>query len=277
MAQSVMYLLISTTLFSLINVGVKWIDHLPASEIVVFRGSLSLLICYLLIKKKGIPLLGKNRKILFLRGFFGTLALFSLFICLQKIPLAVATTLINLSPILTVVISQIFLKEKAHPIQWGFLLLSFLGVYLARGGVEPVPMEWIVLGFFAALFAGAAYTCVRQLRLSEDPLVVIMYFPLVTIPMISPVMVYEWVTPKNWDWAVLVGIGLLTQVAQYFMTLAYQREKAAKIMVFNYAGLLWAVLWGWLFFHESLEPVQILGITIVLSCLLGNYFVSRKA
>lgn len=274
--KAILYLIIATSLFSVINVGVKLLAHIPASEIVVFRGGISFLICFYFLKRKKVSLIGKNKKVLFLRGFFGTVALVSLFICLQKIPLAVSMTLINLSPILTVIIAHFYLKERARPSQWILLVVSFLGVYLVRGGVEPVPLHWMALGVLAALFAAMAYTCVRKLRLSEDPLVVIMYFPLVTVPLIGPVMIYEWETPQGWEWFILIGIGIVTQAAQYFMTLAYQMEKASKVMIFNYAGLFWGVLLGWVVFNESLNTQQMLGILVVFLCLCGNYFVSLK-
>ena len=277
MSRAVIYLILATSLFSLINVGVKTLAHLPASEIVFFRGLLAFAICFVLLKRKKVPVLGNNKKVLLLRGFFGTVALFSLFICIQKVSLAVSMTLINLTPILTVVIAHIVLKEKAKKSQWLFLLVSFVGVYLIRGGVEPVPLVWILLGLFAALMASGAYTCVRHLRLTEDPLVVILYFPLVTVPLVGPFAAFEWVPPQGYhDWLWLAGIGILTQLAQYFMTLAYQMEKAAKIMIFNYTGLFWGVIFGYLIFDEVLTLQQCIGIAIVFFCLCGNYFVSLK-
>ena len=276
MNRAVLYIIIATSLFSVINMAVKSLAHLPASQVVVFRAVVSAILCAFFLWRKGRSFLGKNKKVLFLRGFFGTLALFAFFACLQNIPLAVAMTLINLSPIFTVAISHFYLKEKASLAQWGLLALSFVGVVLIRGGHEPVPWFWMLLGLFSALCAASAYTCVRVLRLTEDPLVVILYFPLITIPMVGPVMFYQWQTPQGLDWVLLIGIGLLTQGAQYYMTLAYQMEKAAKVMVFNYTGLLWGVLLGWAFFAENLDFRQIVGVILVFSCLCLNYWVSQR-
>ncbi len=276
MQRAVWLLIAATSLYSVINVGVKWLEHLPASQIVVFRAGISAVICSFFIWKKGASFWGNNIKVLFLRGFLGTIALLSLFTCLQKVPLAVGMTLINLSPIFTVIIAHFYLKEKANLSQWVFLVFSFLGVVMVRGEVQPVPWIWMLLGIGAALFAAMAYTCVRHLRTTEDPLVVILYFPLITIPMVSPIMAYQWETPQGYDWLILLGIGSLTQVAQYCMTLAYQLEAAAKVMVFNYAGLFWGVLLGWLIFNEKLSYLQICGVLLVFFCLCGNYLVSKR-
>lgn len=269
------YLVVATSVFSVINVVVKYLSHLPATEVVVFRAFTSLVICLFFIWRKGGDFAGKNKKVLLLRGIFGTSGLLCLFICLQNIPLAVAITLINLTPIFTVIIAHVFLKEKANGWQWVFLVASFVGVFLVRGQADPVAWPWILLGLFAALSAALAYTCVRYLRLSEDPLVVILYFPLVTVPIVGPVMIYQWQTPQGAEWLLLIGIGVLTQVAQYFMTLAYQMETAANVMIFNYAGLFWGVLLGWSLFDEVLGLAQIVGVVLVFLCLCGNYFASR--
>lgn len=272
--QAVLYLFFATLLYSFINVGVKILSHLPTSEVVLYRASVSLVICAYFIWRKGGSFLGQNRKVLLLRGFFGTLALFSLFLCVQKIPLAVAVTLINLSPIFTVILAHLILKEKASPLQWLLLLFSFVGVYLVRGQTDPVPLVWMLLGVASAFFAGLAYTCVRVLRLSEDPLVVILYFPLVTIPLMGPLAAHQWILPQGWEWGILIAIGILTQIAQYLMTVAYQIETAARVMVFNYFGLFWGVILGWSLFDERLSVVQLLGVLLVFACLSANYFVS---
>ena len=277
MGQAIVYVIIATSLFTVINVVVKYLSHLPASEVVVFRAATSLLLCLFFIWRKKTSFLGYNKPVLIGRGVFGTLGLLSLFTCLQNIPLAVAMTLINLSPILTVVIAHFYLKEKASVQQWLFLVFSFVGVFLVRGSIEPVPWPWMVLGFLSGFFAAIAYTCVRKLRTTEDPLVVILYFPLVTIPLMGPVVVYQWKSPVGYEWLLLLIIGVLAQGAQYFMTLAYQMETAAKVMIFNYAGLFWAVILGWSLFDESLSLSQIAGVFIVFFCLCGNYLVSLKS
>ena len=127
--------------------------------------------------------LGNNIKVLFLRGFFGTIAAFSVYM-FAKSPAGGRDDFINLSPIFTVIIAHFYLKEKPT-FSMGLLIFSFVGVVMVRGDVQPVP-DMMLLGIGAALFGAMAYTCVRQLRTTEDPLVVILYFPLITVPLISP-------------------------------------------------------------------------------------------
>lgn len=277
MKQAVIYLALATFFYAVINSGVKLLAYIPASEVVVFRAAVTLIICLIFIHRKGLSPWGHNKKVLLWRGVFGTLALFSFFSCVQQVPLAVAMTLINLSPIFTVILAHVFLGEKATLPQWGLLILCFLGVFMVRGEVEPVPLFWMGVGLTSALFAAMAYTCVRVLRSSEDPLVVIFYFSVITVPAIGPVAAWQWHWPSLYELVILLGIGVLTQMAQYYMTVAYQLQAASRVMVFNYFGLFWGVLLGWLLFQETLTAVQITGVLLVFFCLCGNYYVSRRA
>ena len=124
------------------------------------------------------------------------------------------------------------------------------------------------LGVFSALFAGLAYNCIGKLKNSEDPLVIIFYFPLVTLPFITPYTIMNWVDPLPIQWLYLVGVGVCVQIAQYFMTLAYQTGKVSSLSLYNNLGPLFAVFFGLTLFKEGLLLVQFFGIFLVL---LGVY------
>lgn len=268
MSRAAIYLLIATVLFSGHNIGVKWLSHMPTVQIVFMRAIISLIICVGTLKYLGVPLVGNNKKFLWLRGVFGTMALFGFFYCLQRMPLGVATILINLSPIFTVLIAHFTLNEKAHPLQGLLFLGAFSGVVLIKGWSFDVSWTLTMLGVGVAFVAGCAYTCVRVLKDTDHPLVVILYFPLVTVPiMIVPTIKY-WQPPTPIEWGILIGIGLLTQFAQYFMTMAYQMERASSVMIFNYAGIIWAIIAGMFLFNEIPNLYQMLGMGMILLCLI---------
>jgi len=102
------HMLLSTFFFSLMNLSIKFVPHIPAFELILFRSVISLVLSYGLIHYKGLNPLGNNRKFLLLRGFFGMLSLTTFFFTLQKLPLASAVTLQYLSPIFTVLFAVFF-------------------------------------------------------------------------------------------------------------------------------------------------------------------------
>ena len=108
----------STLAFALMQICVKFLPHIPAHELILFRSIVSVVLSVAMLQKLGLPLLGNNRKVLLMRGIFGTTALLMFFYTLQNIPLASAVTLQYLSPIFTALFAAIFLKEKMQMKQW---------------------------------------------------------------------------------------------------------------------------------------------------------------
>lgn len=270
MSKGVGFMLISTFAFSLMQLCVKYLSHLPTHELILFRSAISLVLSLGYLIPKGINPLGVNRKFLLLRGIFGVTALSLFFITLQEIPLASAVTIQYLSPVFTAVIAIFVLKERMKPIQWMFFILAFAGVAMLKGFDDRITMLHLGLGLLSSFFAGAAYNCIRMVRNTDHPVVVVLYFPLVATPIMAVLSYFEWVSPIGWDWLLLLLLGVFTQVGQVFMTKALQNEKANLIASLKYLGSLYALAYGYMFFGETYDLWSLLGIVLVLSGVVLN-------
>ena len=260
----------STLAFALMQICVKYLPHIPAHELILFRSIISIVLSVAVLQKLGIPILGNNKKILIFRGIFGTTALLLFFYTLQNIPLASAVTLQYLSPIFTALFAAIFLKEKMQVKQWLYIGISFAGVALIKGFDERISLTFMLIGICSAMFSGMAYTCIRQLKDTEHPLVVVLYFPLVAIPIMSILSYLNWVTPQGIDWLYLLLVGLFTQIAQILMTKGIQSGVANKMISLKYVGTIYALAIGYLLFGESYEIMSLLGITMVIFGVVLN-------
>jgi len=270
MSKGIFYMLISTFAFSLMQLCVKFLHHLPTHELILFRSAISLVLCLVYLIPKGINPLGNNRKFLLLRGIFGVTALSLFFITIQKIPLASAVTIQYLSPVFTSIIAIFMLGERMRKIQWLFFLVAFLGVGLMKGFDERVSLFYMSLGLLAAFFAGAAYNCIRMVRHTDHPLVVVLYFPMVALPIMTVLSFFEWITPIGWDWALIILLGVFTQIGQVFMTKALQAEKANVVTSLKYLGSIYALCYGYFLFDESYDILSFAGIFLVLAGVILN-------
>ena len=250
MTKGVWFMLFATLFFSLMNVAVKLLPHIPAVEIVFFRSVVSLALSYGILKARKVHIWGKNYKLLILRGASGAMALVLYFRLIQDIPLASATTILFLSPVFASILGIFFVKEEVRPIQWLFYIISFLGILMIKGFDSRIAFIYLLMGFSSSLFSGVAFNCIRKLNTSEHPLVIIFYFPLVTMPFTGIWSYFNWVTPRGTDWLVLFMVGLLTQIAQYFMTRSFQSEEISKVASLRYLGIIYALIFGYLFFDE---------------------------
>ncbi|OEK05646.1 multidrug transporter [Roseivirga misakiensis] len=270
-------MLLATLIFAIMNVLIKFLPNIPAIEIILFRSIVSFLMSGISLKVKKIPLLGTNRKILFFRGLAGAIALIMFFTTLQEIPLASAVTLMFLSPIFTSILGIWIVKEKVNNLQWLFFAISFAGIVMIKGFDTRISTLMALLGVGAAFFSGVAYNMIRKLKTSEHPLVIIFYFPLVTLPIVSIYSGFNWVMPEGEEWVYLLGVGVLTQFAQYFMTKSYQSEELAKVANINFIGIIYALGFGYVFFDESFNLQTYLGMTaVMLGVVLNVTFKNRK-
>ncbi|WP_194974666.1 DMT family transporter [Aquiflexum lacus] len=265
-------MLLAGFLFSLMNVSVKLIPHIPAIEIILFRSVFSLVLTYILLKKENLPVLGSNKKLLIIRGIAGSIGLMAFFYTLQNIPLASAVTLNYLAPVFTTILGIFIVKEKVQARQFLYFGVSFLGVIVIEGFDPRISTFDLSIALIASLAMGVAYNVIRKLNTTEHPLVIMFYFPLITIPIAAVASYYFWVLPSGWDWVILLAVGLLTQFAQYFMTLAYQNAQLSKVASLSYVGIIYALGFGFFIFGETYSLVVFFGMALVLMGVILNIF-----
>lgn len=269
---------IATASFAILTAIVKYLSHIPAHELILFRSLISLVLSYVYLKRKKIPVFGNDKPLLIVRGVVGTGALLLFFLSIQKIPLASAATIQYLSPIFTAIIGVFYLKERLKPIQWLFFIIAFSGVYFIRG-FEKAPDGqglYILLAVVSAFLSGIAYNIVRKLKDSDEPVVIVFYFPFVAFPIMLIWSLFEWVTPQGTDWLWILLIGLLTQAGQVFMSKALQLEKASSMTNITFMGAIIALTFSIFIFKETYDFVNIAGIALIIIGVTGNIFSSNK-
>lgn len=267
---------IATLCFSLLSVCVKFVKHIPAHELILFRGIISLFISYLHIRQLKIKTFGNNHQLLLARGIWGTAALTCFFIAVQKIPLATAATLQYSSPIFTAIFGIFYLKEKVKPIQWLFISMAMVGVVLINGIDQQVDRWYFTLAVFSGIFSGLAYVIVRKLKSTDHPAVIVFYFPFVAVPIMAIWSIFDWVTPIGKDWLIILLIGLLTQLGQYLMTQSLQKENAARATSIMFIGTINAFVFSLIFFDEAYTKFNLIGIFIVSLSVMANIFITSK-
>jgi len=135
-------------------------------------------------------------------------------------------------------------------------------VDLAHGGL---PQAAVLLAVAGALLTALAYVSVRALGRSEDPLVVIFYFPLVGLALTLPVVLLNPILPTGPELVALVGVGLFTQLGQLGLTKGLMGLPAARATALSYVQVPLACLWGLWFFHDRPSPDSLVAALLVLA------------
>lgn len=255
---------------------VKWLPGIPAHEIILFRSLVSFVFSLVHIRLLGLHPLGNNRPWLIVRGISGIGALTLFFFTLKHMPLASATTIQYLSPVFTVILAIFLNAQRVRPVQWIFFAIALAGAVLIKGPDERVSTFWLIMGCFSAFLAGISYNAIIRCSKTDHPVVVVFYFPMLALPVMAVWCYFDWVQPVGWQWVLLIGIGVLTQVAQLFMTKALHAEPASRITPFKYLGSIYALLFGFIIFEETLALLSVIGIAMVIAGVIMNARLSAR-
>ncbi|USD66362.1 DMT family transporter [Vibrio sp. SCSIO 43136] len=283
--SGVRFMLLSALSFALMTACVKLVSThgIPVFEIVAARALVSLLISYVDVKRKGISPWGNNKKLLFARGVAGSLALVCVYYSVTTLPLAEATILQYLHPVFTAFLALFFLKEKIQSSTIACIIFSLLGLVaivspnLGLDAAQQLPSLSIAAALAGAFGSGVAYVIVRKLSNTEDSSVIIMYFPLVALPLSLVMLGDDFVMPNLEALILLIFVGIFTQGGQVGLTKAMKTDSASKATAYSYVQVVFSILFGWLIFSEVPSLWTWIGGCLIITGALINVMGSKRA
>jgi drug/metabolite transporter (DMT)-like permease len=117
---------------------------------------------------------------------------------------------------------------------------------------------------------------IRRIRDRESPLVMVFYFPLVTVPLALPFAVAQWVWPTPTEWLLLLGLGVATQMAQVHMTRGLVLVPAGRATAVGYLQVVLAAVWGALLFGELPDLLTLGGAALIIGGTLIVALLPRR-
>lgn len=265
-------MLYSATAFSVMGICVKLAaDDLHPLQVVFFRSFFGLLIILGLLRHHGHSLVGKKKKLLWLRGISGFLALLLHFYTIKYLELGVAITLNYMAPIFVAFFSARFLGEK--PLGWLFPLLAscFTGIVLMNWdkGLRWDPL--VALALLSAVFAAVAYLSIRRIGERDSPFTVIFYFTAIST-VGSLVFIPFWTWPQSSTWVYLIIIGIGSYYGQFWLTTAMRKAPAWLVSPFIYLNPILSSIYGLVFFDEGARLSFWIGLGLIVgSGILISY------
>ncbi len=268
--------------FSIMSALVKVAGRtLPVQEVVLARALVGAVLSWAVLRVRGVSIRGNRRGLLLLRGVLGYLALSSFFYALTHLPLADATVIQYTNPVFTALLAVVLLGESLRRRDLGLALLSLAGVVLMTrpgfvfGGLdERLDPFAVAIALAGALFSAAAYVTVRRLGRTEDPVVIVFWFAMIATLASIPFTAADAVMPSPLEWLLLLAIGGVTQVGQVLMTRGLRAERAGRAMAVAYMQIVFAAVWGALFFAELPDAWGLAGALLIV---LGTAGIARTA
>ena len=208
------------------------------------------------------------------RGLLSVFGMFTNFSALTRLPLADATAISFASPLFTVALAAVILKERVRVYRWSAVLVGFAGVivmliphfdvghYAAAGAASTAAIGSIFALASAVSNAGTVIQT-RRLVQSETTPSIVFYFSIVCAIAGALTLPFAWHTPTGPELAALIALGVLGGIAHIFLTESYRHATASVVAPFDYTSMLWALMLGYWMFGELPSALVYLGGGIV--------------
>lgn len=209
------------------------------------------------------------------RGVLATAATLSFFLAITLLPLAEATAIAFTAPLFVTLLAIPLLGERPGRPQWIATLTGFAGVLLI---VRPGGAAF-TLGALAPLAAALAYASLmltaRMLGRRETIWATMLYATVVPLVVSAMMLPWFWKTPDAAHLPYLVGVGFFGGLSMTLITQGFRIGIASVVAPFDYTGLVWATLFGWIFWNEVPSELSVLGGLVIAAC--GVYLAYSQA
>ncbi|MFH1131256.1 MAG: DMT family transporter [Pseudomonadota bacterium] len=236
----------------------------PFVEAMFFRGIISLPILFAILHFRKISFRTPNPGLMAVRGGFGMISMLSAYYSLQRGKLANIIVMGRAQPLFLVLLSPMLLKERASPLALVSLAFGFSGVLLiVKPTAELIDMPALIR-LIGAMIGSIAYVAIRRLSATNRPELIVFYFFVITTLLSGVLSIPFFVVPTTSQFLLLLGISLFATAAQLLMTTAFKLEDAPVIATTSYAGVVFGLIVGYIFWKELPDSLALLGAAIIV-------------
>lgn len=273
----VLLMLLGMVMFTLNDVLGKWlVSTYSAQQVMLVRSLAAIVILLPFFWRNGWQRVIRVEKprLQALRAFLTAIEATAFYFAVAHMPLADAMTYWLAAPIYVAALSPLMLGEHVGWRRWTAILIGFAGVVIA---LEP-SVESLKLPALIALGGSVAYSFaiifVRALRTTPDTTLVFWQMAAAVIVSIVGISVDPsgWTAVRPIDLVLLSLLGIVAMAAHLLVNRSLKLADAATVVPLQYTLLLWAVLFGWIFFGDVPRTAMLIGAGCIVASGLFIFF-----
>ncbi|MFM2365644.1 MAG: hypothetical protein RIR95_251 [Pseudomonadota bacterium] len=267
-SKGIAWMLLAILLFTLMDAAAKGlIDIYPAPQVVWARFTGQAILVLLFLSRRGIvkSLQTQHPKLHLLRSVFQLGATSFFFLSLAYIGLPEATALADISPVLITVGAALFLGERLDGPQILAVVIALIGaLIIIRPGMGVFSLAAFLPIACAVCYAGNALLT-RFIGSKEAPWGSLLHSALFGCIVLSLALPLFWVPIAPRHIAIFALIGVLGTCAQFCIIRSFSVAEAMVVAPFTYFGILFATLWGALFFGQYPDQWTVVGALVIVA------------
>ncbi|MGB7372730.1 DMT family transporter [Pontixanthobacter sp.] len=209
-------------------------------------------------------------KIHLLRGTVSAFMALSFFYALTKLPIAEAIAISFIAPLVALYLAAILLGETIRHEAVLASVLGFAGSMIIVGGrlgaadFDLETLKGLAALLFSALLYAWNFIIIRRQALVSSPLEATVFHSSVGAFVLLLAAPWLLTLPAVPVYADIAAAAVLTIGGSLALTWAYARAEAQVLVPLEYTGFLWAGLFGWLFFQETVTISAVIGTALIV-------------
>jgi len=186
-------------------------------------------------------------------------------VAFRTLPLAEATAVLFLSPLLVTILAGPCLHERIGAGRWAAVCLGFAGVLLVARPGGALPLEGTLWALAGACCYAVYQLLTRRLSQSEHPQTLLFYSALVGTAVMSLALPWFWTeaAPAPLQWLQILSLGVYGGVGHFLLIRAFRLAPASTLTPFGYTQLIWATLLGWGIYGHLPDIPAIAGMAVI--------------
>ena len=286
-------------LFSIQDIIIKYFSgDYSVLQIVFVRGLIAMALLLLLFRlmRERIALVSKRPFMMLCRGLMGFSSYTCYYLAVAAMPLAEVASITFTMPLFVTAMSALILRENVGIRRWAAVIMGFVGVLIMLSPSGEFNGLAVIFAFLAAItyasqtiltrFLGShdhaltiAFNAIFVFTLVSGVLTLLMLSDIISITSSHPSLAFfgrDWVIPAGFDLLLMLVIGLIAAIGFYCLSQAYVVSEASAIAPFEFTYILWAVMFGYLFWQEVPGFTTLIGILVLVSSNLYIWYRERQ-
>ena len=193
----------------------------------------------------------------------------------RAMPLGETTAILYVAPLIIVVLSAIFLRERISGAVLAALVLGFAGMLVVIRPGSAVLGPAVVFPLAAAVFVAIYHVSTRVLR-DADPVTTLVYTALVGLVATSVALPGQWTAPTAKAWVLLIASGVLHAIGQASLIKAFTLSQASTLAPINYVQIPIAVVFGLVLFGDLPDAIGVIGMAMIAGAGVLVWWANRR-
>lgn len=275
--RGLLWMFLSTIGFSISHLIVRYVSpEIHSFQSVFFRSVFGFVVISPWLFRHGFSFLRTNQiRLHLLRSCISLTSLVCFYYALTVIPLAKATALGFVAPVLVTLFATIILKEPAKPLQWIAMLFGFIGMLIIiRPGIIALDFGTIIMLISTVIFS-CNLLVIKILGRSDNSIVITSYVSILLIPLSLPFAVSVWMWPNIEQFLLLATMGIFNAISLILFTQAMKEAQTSVIIPLDFLRLIWMALLAYLIFGEVPDIFIWVGGAIIFAAAASIALVER--